>query len=334
VGWPPFLARHEAISDAAGALTQIMTISIDHVSAISLFVEDLASARAFYAAVFRAPVIFEDASSVAMRFGDVVVNLLQVDSAKEIVEPGRVGDSGAGSRFQLSIWVPDVDALCEELHRRGVTSLAGPTDRPWGMRTANFVDPAGHSWEVAQRLAPGSPRAEPEAPGDTREPWEDRMAALWASIDALEPGAFVHEVQALAAELPSGSAVALFERASAHDSTGHPDLAVPLYRAALAAGLTGVRRRRAVIQMASSLRNLGNAAEAATLLSDELHRGSDELDSAVRAFLALALVDLGREPEAVGLSLGALSAHLPRYNRSLARYVRELIAGTEGTGQA
>lgn len=44
----------------------------------------------------------------------------------------------------------------------------------------------------------------------------------------------------------------------------------------------------------------------------------------VRAFLALALVDLGREREAVGLSLSALAHYLPRYNRSLARYTAEL----------
>jgi hypothetical protein len=93
----------------------------------------------------------------------------------------------------------------------------------------------------------------------------------------------------------------------------------------LSAGLTGIRRREATIQLASSLRNLGDAAEAATLLSDELHAGSDDLDGALRAFLALALVDLGREREAVAISLAALSTYLPRYNRSLARYANELI---------
>jgi hypothetical protein len=44
----------------------------------------------------------------------------------------------------------------------------------------------------------------------------------------------------------------------------------------------------------------------------------------VRAFLALALVDLGREREAVAHSLVALSMYLPRYNRSLARYASEI----------
>lgn len=134
------------------------------------------------------------------------------------------------------------------------------------------------------------------------------------------------QIELLAGELPRESAVGLFERASAQDSTGHPDIAVPLYRAALGAGLAGMRRRRATIQLASSLRNLGNAAEAAALLFDELHAPSDELDGAVQAFLALALVDLGREREAVGISLAALSRHLPRYNRSLARYACEVAA--------
>jgi hypothetical protein len=71
---------------------------------------------------------------------------------------------------------------------------------------------------------------------------------------------------------------------------------------------------------------LGHAAEAAALLSDELDAESNDLDGAVRAFLALALVDLGREREAVGISLVALSKYLPQYNRSLARYASELAA--------
>ena len=131
-------------------------------------------------------------------------------------------------------------------------------------------------------------------------------------------------VDALASERPTGDGPALFERGAARDSTGHPAEAILLYRAALAAGLTGLRRRRANIQMASSLRSLGQTEEAYVLLSAELDAASDELDDAVRAFLALVLVDLGREREAISISLTALARHLPRYNRSLARYARQL----------
>ena len=155
--------------------------------------------------------------------------------------------------------------------------------------------------------------------------WEKRVAELWNALDESEPAEFVAQLDVLAAELPPGSAVGLFERGAAQDSTGHPDLAVPLYRAALEAGLSGLRRRRATIQLASSLRNLGDAEQSVSLLRAELRTASDELDGAVRAFLALALVDLGHEREAVAISLTALSRYLPRYNRSLARYAHALV---------
>ena len=163
-----------------------------------------------------------------------------------------------------------------------------------------------------------SPANPPEAS------WEGRSTALWASIDTLAPADFVARVDALAAELPAGSPAAAFERACAQDSTGHADQAVPLYRHALAGGLTGLRRRRATIQLASSLRLLDQAAQAVDLLSAELAQPDDELSGAVRGFLALALADLGREREALAFSLEALATCLPRYNRSLAHYARAL----------
>ena len=154
--------------------------------------------------------------------------------------------------------------------------------------------------------------------------WELRLHEIWQSIDTHDSQSFVAQVEVLAAELPAHSAIGLFERGAAQDSTGRPDLAVPLYQAALEAGLSGPHRRRATIQMASSLRNIGQAQRAADLLSAELGAPPDELDGAVRAFLALTLVDLGREREAVAVSLAALSHYLPRYNRSLARYAAAL----------
>lgn len=162
--------------------------------------------------------------------------------------------------------------------------------------------------------------------------WERRLAALWAGIEQFDGDVFVVRVDALAAELAAGSAIGLFERAAAHDSTGDPVGAVPLYEAALAAGLVGERRRRAVIQMASSLRNLGHPEKALALLTAEVGAANDELDGAVATFLALALTDLGREREAVAVALTALSAYLPRYNRSVARYAEALVDGDRSSG--
>ncbi|MDG4823293.1 tetratricopeptide repeat protein [Asanoa sp. WMMD1127] len=156
--------------------------------------------------------------------------------------------------------------------------------------------------------------------------WERRVAAAWAELDDHTEDEFVRLIGALADELPSGSAVGLFERACAWDSTGHSDRAVPLYREALAVGLTGIRRRRAVIQLASSLRNVGRVEESVALLTAERDAGSDELDDAVAGFLALALVEAGREREAASLALAALAPHLPRYQRSLGNYAQTLVA--------
>jgi tetratricopeptide (TPR) repeat protein len=154
--------------------------------------------------------------------------------------------------------------------------------------------------------------------------WERRLALLWQSIDDLPEQEFLGAMEKLVAELPPDDPVGPFERASAFDSTGHPDQAVPLYRQALERGLSGQRRRRAVIQLASSLRNLGAVEESVALLTDELAAGSDDLDDAVRAFLALALTSAGREREAVSMALTALAPHLTRYNRSLEAYAREI----------
>jgi tetratricopeptide (TPR) repeat protein len=120
------------------------------------------------------------------------------------------------------------------------------------------------------------------------------------------------------------AAVAAYERGSAFDNTGHPDRAVPLYREALDLGLGEDLRRQCVIQMASSLRNLGEVEESVALLTAERGRQSDELDDAVAAFLALALTSAGREREAIGVALGALATHMDRYQRSLRNYAAEL----------
>jgi hypothetical protein len=160
------------------------------------------------------------------------------------------------------------------------------------------------------------------------EDWEERTAAAWASFDdytEAEAADFRALIDALVAELPDGSPVGPFERASAWDSTGHSDQAVPLYREALARGLSGYRGRRAKIQLSSSLRNTGQAEEGVKLLTPELDAPSDELDDAVRATLALSLSSLGRDREGLSLVLGALAPHLPRYQRSMANYARLLV---------
>ncbi|MEU9985544.1 tetratricopeptide repeat protein [Streptomyces sp. NPDC048045] len=169
--------------------------------------------------------------------------------------------------------------------------------------------------------------------------WEDRVTAAWATFDdyaeaasdsssAKGPAEFRAVIDKLVAELPQDSPLGPFEQACAWDSTGHSDKAVPLYREALARGLSEASRykgRRAKIQMSSSLRNIGRAQEGVELLTPELDAPSDELDDAVRGCLALCLSSLGRDREGLSLVLGALAPHLPRYQRSMANYARLLV---------
>jgi len=120
------------------------------ISAITLFVEDLGPTKQFYAEVFGLPIHFEDDASVVFDFGNTLINLLVTEEARELIQPGNVAPREAGSRMQFTIDVDDVDAMCAKLVARGVTLINGPIDRPWGIRTACFADPAGHIWEIAK----------------------------------------------------------------------------------------------------------------------------------------------------------------------------------------
>lgn len=123
------------------------------ISVVTLFVEDLPLTRQFYSDVFEVPAIFEDPNSVVFNFGNIIINLLDVRAAEELANPAKVADCESGSRHVFTIHVDNVDEKCRELVSRGVKILSGPIDRPWGIRTASFQDPAGHIWEIAKQVS-------------------------------------------------------------------------------------------------------------------------------------------------------------------------------------
>lgn len=125
------------------------------IDAITIFTEDLEASRKFYLEVFGLPVMFEDESSAVFKFDNTIINVLRESAAHQLVEPGAVASQQAGARVVLTVGVENVDAVCAELARRGVTLLNGPMNRPWGIRTASFTDPGGHVWEFAQDLPEG-----------------------------------------------------------------------------------------------------------------------------------------------------------------------------------
>jgi catechol 2,3-dioxygenase-like lactoylglutathione lyase family enzyme len=129
-----------------------MINGLSKLDVITLFAEDLPATKAFYTGVFGLKVIWEDADSAVVQLENLMINLLEVSNATTLVEPVPVAEQQAGTRLLLTIEVEDTDAACAELARHGVKLLNGPTDRPWGRRTAAFADPAGNVWEVAAAI--------------------------------------------------------------------------------------------------------------------------------------------------------------------------------------
>ena len=123
------------------------------IEVVTLFVDDITKAKAFYSHVFQPVILYQDAVSCVLKFDGAMINLLQMSSAPTLVEPASVAPAASGARVLLTIRVDNVDAVCGALRDRGVTLLNGPIDRPWGRRTAAFADPSGHVWEVAQVLS-------------------------------------------------------------------------------------------------------------------------------------------------------------------------------------
>jgi tetratricopeptide (TPR) repeat protein len=155
------------------------------------------------------------------------------------------------------------------------------------------------------------------------ESWDDRVDRFWASATDSAPELAMAGMRRLVEERPETDPDAIYEWASVHDFLGLETDAIPLYRLALASGLSGARHPQAVIQLASSLRNTGRAREAVELLEG----GTTDAvtGSAAQAFLALALYDVGRPRDALRVALKALAPTLPLYGRAVSSYADDLV---------
>lgn len=134
-------------------------------------------------------------------------------------------------------------------------------------------------------------------------------------------------MKSLVDERPVDDAAAVYEWASVHDFVGREAAAIPLYRRALDLGLDGARRPQALIQLASSLRNVGDAREAVLVI--EGMDATDVVGDAPQAFLALALFDAGRPGDALRVALSALANTLPMYEHAVRQYASELPSGSQ-----
>jgi len=129
------------------------------ISAITLFVGDIDRAKAFYGSLFEAGPVYQDDVAATFRLEHVLLNVLAVTDAPELVEPAAVATPMSAAAL-LTITVENCDAACATLAAKGIEILNGPIDRPWGVRTAAFQDPDGHSWELAQAIPPAAGAAQ------------------------------------------------------------------------------------------------------------------------------------------------------------------------------
>lgn len=159
--------------------------------------------------------------------------------------------------------------------------------------------------------------------------WDERVEQVWADASGIEVGTdVIARIDALAAERGPDDARAEFERAGARDSAGRPADAVPLYRRAMALGLDAEHRPQCVVQLASSLRNLGEYEAALEVLQEEQDRApGGRYADAIAAVRALVLASAGRPAAGLSVALLALVPHLPRYHRSMTAYAEEIADG-------
>ncbi len=154
--------------------------------------------------------------------------------------------------------------------------------------------------------------------------WDQQVEDYWNASAAKSGEQLRAELDELLSGLDPNDPRVLFEIASLHDFRGEEQLAVEPYSKALQAGLPGQKQDEARIQLASTLRNLGDFDQAISLL-EQVSPDSD-LHIDAQGFLTLALSDAGRQTEAVRIAVTALAPASKLNARALSAYAHDLSA--------
>lgn len=153
--------------------------------------------------------------------------------------------------------------------------------------------------------------------------WEERIIGFWLAASDADAEATLGSMHLLVAERDGDDPAGIYEWASVHDFLGREAEAIPLYRRALDLGLDPARRSQALIQLASSLRNVGETSEAIRIL--EGIRPDATVGASGEAFLALSLFDAGRPGDALRVALKALGKTLPLYRGVVDQYADAIV---------
>jgi catechol 2,3-dioxygenase-like lactoylglutathione lyase family enzyme len=119
------------------------------VSVITLGVQDLRRARAFYEALGWTTRAAPDDDVVFFQTGGLVVSLWD---RERLADDSGVSDGGGWGGVTLAHNVASpaqVDTVCEQARAAGARIAREPGETFWGGYSGAFVDPEGHPWEVA-----------------------------------------------------------------------------------------------------------------------------------------------------------------------------------------
>lgn len=119
------------------------------VSVITLGVNDLTRAKAFYEALGWNTGAAPDDDVVFFQAGGMIVALWGRD---QLAEDSGVADPGGWGGITLAHNVgspAEVDAVIAEAQQAGATIARAGAETFWGGYSGVFIDPDGHPWEVA-----------------------------------------------------------------------------------------------------------------------------------------------------------------------------------------
>ncbi len=120
---------------------------------VVLIVADLDRSLSFYADTLGLRLRHRAEKYAQMEAGTTRLSLYTRDAMEETLGAVLDTPSLSAPSFELGFKVSDCDTAFAELVDAGARSVARPTTRPWGQRTAYVRDPDGNLIELAQDLA-------------------------------------------------------------------------------------------------------------------------------------------------------------------------------------
>jgi lactoylglutathione lyase len=120
-----------------------------------IYAKDVAESVDFYVDAFGFEVAYRWPADGALGFAHLKLpgdsRGVGIGSIEGNVHGLPVGDGPA--RFELCLYVDDMDEACARLRELGAAELRPPVDEPWGERRAYFADRAGNPIHLAMSLS-------------------------------------------------------------------------------------------------------------------------------------------------------------------------------------